>query len=183
MSVFFLFLFYFFSQTFSHFLSKSWNHVHLKIANETSPKSPLSTKAMKALFSWVSHIRNKAIKTAASEWEIRNPRPTARIANSSAVSRRRGEVRTVQFLPGMPVSPWGSGAESKVQGVRLWSQVPGDVQTSGPWALAPGLVLFTCHLSPFINNHLSQKWHISKAVPISLLFRPAQPLGQGAMGW
>ena len=40
-----------------------------------------------------------------------------------------------------------------------------------PRALALGLVSSICHLSPLINNHLPQEWHISKAIPS----RPALP--------
>lgn len=38
-----------------------------------------------------------------------------------------------------------------------------------PRALAQRLVFSICHLSPFINNHLPQEWHISKAIPSSLV--------------
>lgn len=178
MSVFSMFLFFFFSKpplSFKvlepHTLSKEcW-----QLPNHSYPQKPLRNCFP------VSHIREKAVKTVASEWEVRNPRQTAQIVNSSVVSTR-GEGRTGQFLISDASEPMKLRCWIQVQG-GLWSQAPGDVHTARPWALAPGLVLFTCHLSPFINNHLPQKWRISKAIPISLLFRPAQPLGQGAIEW
>lgn len=50
-----------------------------------------------------------------------------------------------------------------------------------PRALAGGLVFSTYHLSPFINKHLPQEWHISKAIPSSLALASSPSPGQGAM--
>lgn len=51
-----------------------------------------------------------------------------------------------------------------------------------PQASAPGPAFSICHLSPFINNHLPQEWHISKAIPSSLALPSSMALGSGGNG-
>lgn len=128
----------------------------------------------------ILQIRNKATWPEASESEVRELRQYRFLTPGPASGRKRGGRKDNS-------STWMSMGPMKF---RSWIQEqagPGS-KAPGRWyalqrprALAGGLVFSTYHLSPFINKHLPQEWHISKAIPSSLALASSPSPGQGAM--
>ena len=126
----------------------------------------------------VPQISNKAVKTEASELNSGIQDRQCRFLTPSLVFGRKRAGGRYNSLIWRPRNP-GSSLLRPSTG-RLTEQMPwGNMDPTEAWSISPRPAFSYCHLSPFINNHLPQEWHISKAIPSSLALPSSTVLRSG----
>lgn len=118
----------------------------------------------------------------ASEFKVRNLGQTVQISNTQTRVWEKGNRRKVRCLA-LEASGTHEVQLLNPSAGRPVGQNPRErwtLQKPGASALARAFSIR--HLSPFINNHLSQEWPISKAIPSSLALPSGAALGSGGNG-